>query len=269
MIELSEETEKLQETSEELSPDAKGEEGEIDAKKGEESSTFDEDETKKLQSKEEINENVQKRINEITREKYNEKRRADELQTRITELETKSEVPKKPDAPSDEPKLEDFEDTETYLREYTKYWAIKNTAEQSEIFRKESSAEKLKNAEETQKKQLNEKINKGFDKYGEEFNEAVKSKIMTSEMQEIIINSDNTEELLIYLYRNPIEADNIAKNEGNSVATAIEMGKLLQRINTTISTKDSIIPIIKGSNEHLKKDVGKMTLEEYGKEYPL
>lgn len=164
----------------------------------------------------------QKRINELTRRIHDAERRAESAEKELENLKTKSSEEEKPPEQTSppelkEPKEEDFEDYDDYLkaqREHTVQLARKEAREEvqksKEELRKEIEAERLQEQEAKRREKVEEKFEEGRKKY-EDFDEvALNEEVPYNDaMIEFVTESPHMAELAYHLGKNPEIAEKI------------------------------------------------------------
>ncbi len=168
---------------------------------------------------------VQKRINKLTknwrtaeRERDFERAKRQELEEELKKL--KSTVPAK-----DRPKREDFEDDDAYIEALVDWKAeqkIKSSKE-TDVKSEKEAEEKTAIAETLET--IDEVMEQGRKKY-DDFNELVLSEdlVLTQQMTEVILQSDNPSEVFYYLGKNPDIALELSKKSVLKIAK--EVGKI-------------------------------------------
>jgi hypothetical protein len=172
------------------------------------------------------NKGVGKRIDELTREKYDAQRERDywreQAQRNLPEPPKEAQ---KQAAPSDEPKLEDFGyDIPEYNRAWYAWQKGQETKAQEESKKVEAQRERQRKFQESAA---------AFAEATPDFHEVVTnpSLPMTDQMVEVISESDNPAEVAYYLGKNPQEAEKIA---GMSPAG---IGRAIGRIEATLTAE--------------------------------
>jgi len=236
-------TEKVSETEE-----VKSEE---EAVASEEKGTEEEAETK--EGEEETPKGVQKRINQLVKQREQEKRAhaatrkeletlksGEKVETKFGETEEIT-VPAKPNP--DDDKFKTYDD---YLKAYDKYMDAKikvsNQQLEQRILKKqaESDAEKVKTKEqEEQQEKINNTFDEGRKKY-KDFDEVVNNTPASDAMMIAMIESENSTELAYYLGQHPDEADRISQL--SPLAAARELGKIEAKLTTKRSNRISDNP---------------------------
>jgi hypothetical protein len=197
---------------------------------------------------------VQKRIDELTRQREDERRRAEAAEARLDRalaaLEKGTGVPAKDskqaietEDPEPQKPVKDANDPESYDRALEEYV----TARSSWIARREVKAslaeeEKKRQDEETAKqyKSLQEsyksKVEKVKEKYPDYETVAESPDVQVSmPMANAIFHSDEGPEIAYYLGKNPAEAERISKLVPQ--LQLVELGKIVARLNMPVATK--------------------------------
>jgi len=205
------------------------------------------------------NDNVQKRINKITAEKYAEKRRADELQKKIDE---QSSVPTPQGA---EPKLEDFDFDETaYMAALVEYKVKQQVSKQTADIQTRQSQSQA----EVKAKQTQEKFHANAAKFTEKAPdyETVIAGVpqLPPDTLDAIMQSDNGPQLAYYLGKHLDVADEIAA--ANPIAAALKLGEIsaqLAATTKTVKTSAAPAPIVPvGSGGSPSKSQEDMSMDE-------
>lgn len=196
----------------------------------------------------------QKRINKVTADKYAEKRRADDLQRKIDEMETARPAAVKGDAP----KLEDFDYDESAFNaaviDHKVNEAVNRQVATQNESAKNASAQEAQNA-------FNERIVE-FGK--DDFNEVASSvPQLPTGVAEALVSSDNGAELIYHLGTHLDQADKLANMTPNQAI--MELGRISANLSAqpnikTSAAPDPITPISSGGS--LSKDIGEMSMEE-------
>jgi hypothetical protein len=210
---------------------------------------------------------VHQRIDELTREKYEARREAEELRKKLAELEAAKAAPapeKKPAAASTEPTLEQFDfDVQAFTAARDK-WVRQNAEREIEAKRKTESeqAERKRIADDFQKRVAKfEETNPGA------WAEAVKAPIQyTPAMLEVIATSDKGPDLGVYLAQHLDEADRISKL--SPVAAAAALGRIEASLSAPRQpekqpSRAPAPPSTLGGPAPAKKEWGAMSTEEH------
>lgn len=211
---------------------------------------------------------VQKRINQLTREKYDAQREKQELEQRVKDLESKI----KPE-PISAPKEDDFADYSEYQQKQAEYLAElaaqKVAKQQEEQQRALQQQEAQKVAQERTKKyvdRLQEEMSQ-YEGFAEKVNDPVFSGItqqMDPQLIGLIQDSDKSTALTYHLAANLDEADRISRLD--PVLAARELALIEARIDVPQPKKvsdapDPISPI--GSSESAVQDPEKMSVDAW------
>lgn len=174
-----------------------------------------------------VNEGVQKRINEITRQRYEEQRRAEAAEAELERLKNVEDVSK--------PKEEDFDDYDGYIEALTDYKVQKNLEKMSTQF---SQAQIQKQNQERQIK-FQQKLGNASVKHPD-LNEVLYDEngqpriFVTDSMSDYIAESETGDDVLYFLGKNPIEANRIA------MLPPVLAGRELSRIESGFKSQPSI-----------------------------
>jgi len=167
---------------------------------------------------------VQKRINKLTREKYDAMRRAEEAEEKakkaLQELEELRLAKEKAEIDSQKPNIDDFDDVDDY------HIALGRWAAKAEIHEAKAQAKEPPVIKETQDaKDPREKIiNLGQETY-DDFLEKVSSIPISKEMFDAVQDSEHAHEILYYMGQNPEIARNLFK-EQSVISIAREVGRI-------------------------------------------
>lgn len=210
---------------------------------------------------------VHQRIDELTREKYEARREADELRKRLEALEQgKKPAPEQPAAPQPdaEPTLEQFDFDVAKFTQARDKWVRENAVKEVETKRQQEARESERKAhKEAFDKRLSafEKDNPGA------WDAAVKAPMtLTPPMLEVIATSEHGPHLGVYLSQNLEEADRISKL--SPVAAAAALGRIEASLATPRQPERKPSgaprpPSTLGSPGPAKKDWHQMTTEEH------
>jgi hypothetical protein len=210
---------------------------------------------------------VQKRIDQITREKYEQKRRADALERKLTELETTTYVPPRPTRPDPDNFKDDYGalDTAAYNAAFTKYedslfdWREKTTA----VERQKKSVQETRQANMVNFTKQAEALRETHT----DFDAALNEPVFTPDVQDAIFDSEHGAEIAYFLGKNKTEAVRI----GNLplAKMLIEFGKLENRFSAKPGKKVSNAPrpITPLKGEGVETDLRKSPQEMSAAEY--
>lgn len=208
----------------------------------EQSGDTQEEEQKQKQAK-----GVQKRINELARQRYeaeqqaaNERRLREELENRL-----KSQEPKEPG----EPKEDDFDSYDDYIRALGRWEAKKEfeTQRTEEQKRQETIARQQKE-QEFVRRSTNVR-----EKY-EDFDMVRMNAILSDPMENAIINSESGPEVLYYLGNHVDESYTISQMD--PISAAMALGKIEAKISLTPKSSSAPKPIPKiGSSDNVETDI--------------
>jgi hypothetical protein len=176
----------------------------------------------------------QKRIDQITRERETEKRRADALEQRVNALESAAkpaDVAKQAEVPAgavgDKPKEEDFQTYAEYSEALVDWKARKIVSETLAERDKKDREQKQAEQDREQEVAYEQKIKAGRTKYGDEFEEVFATETFT-EIRDAIGDSDVFPDLAMHLVNNPDVLAGLEKTlqERGERAMLREIGKI-------------------------------------------
>lgn len=195
----------------------------------------------------------QKRINKVTADKYEQQRRADELQRKLDELEAA-----KSQTTSSAPTLEEFDhDDDAYQSALIKHQVAEAVKAQAAEQQKQAAQAQL---QETQAA-FNERIvamNKP------DFADVANAvPVLPNGVADALVQSENGPELIYHLGTHLDLADKLSSMTPQ--AAMMELGRISANMNTKPEIKQSaapepIEPITSGGS--LSKDLGEMSMEE-------
>jgi hypothetical protein len=215
---------------------------------------------------------VHQRIDELTREKYEARREADELRAQLAALEAALEAAKaastteaKPQPEADpRPKLEDFDFNEQAHLDAVEKWATRKAE-------RELDAKRTKEQHETRVKELQTQFAQRLAKFEESnpgaWDAAIKAPIKyTPAMLEVITLSERGPELGHYLSQHLDEADRISQL--TPVAAAAALGRIEASLSAPRqpekqASRAPAPPTTLGSPAPAKKEWGQMSTEEH------
>ena len=195
----------------------------------------------------------QKRINKVTADKYEQQRRADDLQRQLDEVQAK---PKEVVAA---PKLEDFDhDEEAFNAANIKYQVAEAVQAEKAVLNTEAQQVKAAEAQ----RAFNDRIVAMNKPDFADVANAVPQ--LPSGVADALVQSENGAELIYHLGTHLDMADKLANMSPNQAM--MELGRISANMNTKSEIKQSaapepIEPITSGGGV-LKKDVGEMSMEE-------
>lgn len=193
----------------------------------------------------------QKRIDEVTRDKYEAQRQADYWRGVAEGRSPAQDVPKVA-SNDDQPREDQFEDYDAYQRALTK-WEV----------RQELKAEGERTQAASRRDAL---INKAQAKYAD-FDQVVNNPSLpiTQAMADVILDSEVGPDIAYHLGSNPDEAARIAKLPAHRQAA--ELGKIEDRLSAPKPAPKDPPPAppktINGITAGVVKDPSKMTMAEY------
>ena len=206
---------------------------------------------------------VQKRIDELTREKYDERRRAELAEQKLEEL--KKQKPESP-ATSEKPKLDDFDTIEEF-NEALFDWKIEERererqAEDSLKGRADQSAMHQATVEAS----VDYLLKTGADKYPDfqAVAGAVPPAVMSDDMLIALGEIGKGADVAYYLGKNPAEAAtlvNLSPVQLGRAIARIESGLVDAPINTPTKAPEPIKP--SGNRASAEKDPAKMSDKEF------
>ena len=215
----------------------------------------------------ELQKGVQKRIDKITRQKYEAEARSKMLEERVAAMESRQYAPQQQrQADDSEPTIDKFDNFDQYVAAKAEYIAKKQIESTLSEREKRQSAER----EATERTKTVDSWNKRIAAATAEmpdFEEVLASSDvpMTPPMQQAIMESDIGPKLAYYLANNPDEAEKIA---GMSPIGAIRtLGRIEERLSNSkpaVKSTDAPPPIrATGSNATVTKDPHKMSDAEF------
>jgi len=225
-----------------------------------ESASTTESDTQEQSREHVVPKGVQRRIDRLTREKYQAQAEARLIRERLEALEKHSQQAAKPQ----ELKPEQFSSYEDYLAEVAarraESVADKRFAEREQAQKQEQEARQ----QDSLRKAWAERIEKARDNYLD-FDDVAGSDVPVSPAMEMaIMHSDKGADLVYYLGKNPEIAERLATLP--PYAAAVEIGRLEAQITAPKPKRVSAAPAPinpVGSSATVDKDPGKMTDAEY------
>lgn len=212
---------------------------------------------------------VQKRLDELTREKYEWKRESEywreQAKAKINAEPKASQPEEKSISQDDKPKPDTYDDYNEYVEALTD-WKVKNL--QAEQTKKMQEDRRL-----TEHRTVQEKFNKSIElaksKYSD-FDTTIRASASTpctQDMMSAIMDSPDGAEVMYFLARNPQDAERIS---GLSPMSQIrEIGKLENRITSIkppepkrITTSNEPVKTVSGAGIS-ERDPNKMDMTEY------
>ena len=207
---------------------------------------------------------VQKRIDELTRTIYQERREKEQLMEML-----KGSI-QKPQAtiPEGEPKLENFGSYDDYVNAKIDFKASQIAEKKWKEIEDNRQRETYRKNHETLIQNWQSKQEKAREKY-EDYDEiAGQASVPINEgIRQAIVRSDMGPDIAYFLGKNPSEAIRISALD--DYASAREIGKIEARLQSTPTPKkassapDPITPV--GSKDSAKSDPEKMPIEEWVK----
>lgn len=221
----------------------------IDNEINETSESAPEEETPEVEQEQEETpepDNVQKRFNKLTKEKYDAKREAEELRKRLEELESK------PKAEAKKPSLEDFDYDDSSYQDALIEYRVQKALEDKETAQ-------AKAAQQAQAQEAQAAFNERVEKLNKpDFWDAANSiPTLDSSVAQALTLADEGAELIYHLGTHLDQADKLANMQPNQALLYI--GKLSASLNKKPDIKlsaapDPIEPINSGGS--LSKDRG-------------
>jgi hypothetical protein len=206
---------------------------------------------------------VQKRIDELTRAKYEAEREREIARQELERYRREAEQQKAQPATGDnEPRFEDFSSYDDYVKAIAKHSALK---EVNAIKAQQAQETEARKAEEM-KRAFDEKAAKARSKY-DDFDTIALSPIVpyTPVMAQLVAESDIAGDLAYYLGKNLDEAKRLSQL--SPVDAAKQLGRLEAKLSEAPKPKKitQAPPPIKtvAGNEKVSKDPSKMSMAEY------
>ena len=199
----------------------------------------------------------QKRINEVTRDKYAAQREAEALRAEIAQLRT----PTPTEAPKGPPTLDDHGwDEAAYQRATAEYYSKQAEQAAESVFQRQQ-----RKAEETTRMQtVHGKLAEASAKYAD-FDAAAQMIPTNDAVMEMLTNVPNAVDVLYEVGRNPAEADRIFSL--SPYLQTLELGKIAARLESPKPNNRTIPPpppqTVGGLSAGLAKRPEDMTTAEY------
>ena len=220
------------------------------------------------EAKEPAVDKVQKRIDKLTREKYQLRGELEALRRDREESRKPAPVPQERTTQAGEPRLEQFDNLEDYVSAKAEWVA---DSKLNKAF-SEREQKQTQQSEEKRQRSLAEGWQKRLDAARstlEDLDDVIESADvpLTQAMAESIMESDQGPAVAYYLARNPAEAEKLAGMTPSAVARAI--GRIEAKLESEASNKQKSSapkpadPV--GSRAAASKDPGRMSDEEYAK----
>jgi hypothetical protein len=208
---------------------------------------------------------VQKRINELTRAKYEALREKERLEQELENERKKHEAPQP--ASTAKPTLEDFDHDEGQYYEALTEWKVNEALKARET----REAEQKRQASDKQRQDAivehaTQTIGHGRTNF-EDFDEAIAPIVPllnTYDMAESLMDMEKPEAVVYYLGKNPEEADAIARM--TPTKRAVALGKIEVKLGQVPGKKVSNAPPpVKpvGGKSAAQVDISKMSGDEY------
>lgn len=206
---------------------------------------------------------VQKRIDELTRTIYQERREKEQLMEML-----KGQIKPQSAQTENVPKLEDFPSYDAFIDAKIDFQASKIAEKKFGDVERQKQIEKDKQSHEDSLRNWSSKVETARDKY-EDFDDIVGNNNVpvSFAMSRAIMNSDSGTDIAYYLGKNPQEAIRISNLE--PFASAREIGKIEAKLTSSPAPKrpsaapDPIIPV--GSKERANRDPEKMSISDWMK----
>ena len=216
-----------------------------------------------------ITKGAQKRIDELTRQKHDERRRADKLANELDDLRNKDSIPKDSPIQLGAPDPNAYPAGKydpDYLMARQDYLIEQKLAEREAIKNRQAKYVAIANSEKE-----SEKVHSDFKSVKVDFLDHALSGIPA--FMEIVGDSDNPAELMYFLGKNPKELDKIS--EMTPAAANRYIGRLEARINETptqetakvTSAPKPITPLGGAKSTVSEKKEEDMSMEEYAAWY--
>jgi hypothetical protein len=199
----------------------------------------------------------QKRINEVTAAKYEEQRRADQLQAQLDAM--RQESPQQQDEP---PKLEDFNwDEAAYQKANADYFRKLATNEVKSLWEQQQQDA----AHQTKLQQMQGRMAEAAAKYPD-FQEIADHIPANEAVQDLLLNADNAIDVLHEIGKDPAEAHRVFSL--SPYLQAVEMGRISARLEgpSTPQRKNIAPPppkTVKGLSAGMTKSPEDMSMDEY------
>ena len=188
-------------------------------------------------SDEELSKRAQTRINKVTADKWDEKRRADELQAELDTLKTQSVIQK----PSAAPKLEDFDfDEEAHQSAMIDYKVDQKVNQKAESIQKQQQDSQKEEAKANATKKFADNcVTFAADKA--DFNEVLgRVPTLQPSVLDELMSRDNGPQLAYFLGTHADIADQIISM--NPVAAGIKIGEISRKLAEPKQIKPSSAP---------------------------
>lgn len=276
--------EAVKETTEEQSADTKEEtikDAETEEAEEEEPSTSDEEtgevsgETGEKKDKgEKVPRGVQKRIGELTRARRDEERLRKQAEKERDEWrqaalkEGKEEKGEPAEETGKKPTPDDYDDYEDYNEALAEWLVERKTTEILATVDKKRKKDDETKAQEVHNKEIQNKLDKGREKY-EDFDEVALNEAIpcSDSMAQAVFDSDITDDVLYYLGTHADEADRISQL--SPIAAAREIGKIEAFLTNPkptpkkkLSSPHELIEPV-GSKSTIKKNLEDMEQDEF------
>lgn len=205
---------------------------------------------------------VQKRIDELTRAKYEAEREREIARQELERYRREAEQHKAPPISDNEPRFEDFSDYGDYVKAIAKHTAAKEL----EALKSQQTQEQERQKAEERQRAFNEKADKARSKY-DDFDAIALSPIVpySQVMGQLVADSDIAGDLAYYLGKNLDEAKRLSQLP--PVEAAKQIGRLEAKLSEVPKPKKitQAPPPIKAvaGNEKVSKDPEKMSMAEY------
>jgi hypothetical protein len=198
----------------------------------------------------------QKRINEVTREKYEAKREAEQLRAQLAQHQQPQAAPLQ--AP---PTLDDFGwDEAAFSAASAKYWADQTKT----TVRAELAAERDEQQKTTRLVTAQTKLAEAEAKHPD-FMQAAELIPTNDAVMDLLINVPNATDVLYEVGKNPVEVDRIFSL--SPYLQAVELGKIAARLEAPKTSNRSIPPpppqTVGGLAAGMSKPASEMTMAEY------
>lgn len=210
---------------------------------------------------------VQRRINELTRERHEERERREQAERRAQELEQYVQQQRMQSA---EPKPEQFNDYNEYVKAQARYEA---QAQAQQIVREQLSQvlphmqaqQNAVQARQAEQAAIGQVIQKGKEKYPD-FIQAIESAPVditaNPAAYRAVLMSPQSADLSYYLAKNPLEAQEIVASD--AMTAVMRLGQLTAKLqNKRVSNAPPPVSTVGGSRTAVEKQEWEMTPKEW------
>jgi hypothetical protein len=187
--------------------------------------------------KPQVSAGVQKRIDQITRQKYDAERKIEELQEQLA-------AGPPPQAVSTEvaPSFDDFEDVDAYYVALGKFGARQEIAQDKKQATERQQQQTQRQTAQDYASKREQAIAKGIEAYPDFEEKALNNPdlVITQEMASVLVNSDMGSDVTYFLGNNVAESRRIAGLD--PLSQAMEIGKIAHSLTVKTPKKDSAAP---------------------------